>query len=399
MIDRFRSRVRRGTKEPADHHGAVPEPDTESPAAPAASAARTPAHVPYGIDLAAAWSWRLLVIGVAGYVVYRILSYFSEFTVPVAIGALITALAVTFVDQLVRVGVPRALAAGIVLLGVIALVAGVLALVGQQVANQFEDLRTAVVEGIDQVQHWARTGPLNLSDAQLDAWVERVKGVVQSTGDRQVVNRVAEVGTTLTHVLTGLFIALFAAYFFLYEGERIWRWAVRLTPRDVREHINSSGRVAWVTLTGFVRGTVLVALVDAVGIGVSAFVLQVPLALAIGALVFLGAFVPIVGAFVSGIVAVLVALVAQGPWTALLMLIAVVAIQQIESNVLQPFLMGRFVSLHPLAIILAIGAGITLSGIVGALVAVPTVACVNAVVRHLADTPGPYPPETAPQPD
>ncbi|MGH3425116.1 MAG: AI-2E family transporter, partial [Nocardioidaceae bacterium] len=285
----------------------------------------------------------------------------------------------------------RGLAAAIVVLGGLAAITGLLTIVGQQVATQVEDLSSAVVEGIGRVQGWARTGPMHLSDAQIESWIDRAKDAIQAGGDSQVVNRVAEFGNTLTHVLTGLFIVLFASYFFLYEGERIWTWVVGVFPRDARAHLDSSGRVAWVSLTAFVRGTVLVALVDAVGIGVSALALQVPLALAIGVLVFLGAFVPIIGAFVSGIVAVLVALVTQGPWTALFMLLAVLAVQQIESNLLQPLLMGRLVAVHPLAIILAIGAGITVSGIVGALVAVPTVACLNSVVRHLSGKASPPP--------
>ena len=366
-----------GAGQPAGGGAGQPDPESGS----------TRAHVPYGIDLAAAWGWRLLVIGAAGYVIYRVLSYFSEFTVPLAVAALIAALIVPFVDALERLRVPRVLGAGIVLIGFIAIVGGMLALVGQQIATQFDELRSAVVEGIVTVQDWvARTEPLGLSDEQLRQWVNQLRDTIQPTQNGQVVNRLAEVGLTLTHVVTGLFVALFAAYFFLYEGERIWRSVVRLAPRQSRSRVDSSGSVAWTSLTGFVRGTVAVALVDAVGIALSAYILQVPLTLAIGALVFLGAFIPIVGALVSGIVAVLVALVAQGPVTALLMLLAVIGVQQLESNVLQPFLMGRFVSVHPLAIIVAIGAGIAVSGIAGALVAVPLVASVNAVVRHLADT-------------
>lgn len=146
--------------------------------------------------------------------------------------------------------------------------------------------------------------------------------------------------------------------------------------------------MAWGQLTAFTRATILVALVDAVGITIVALVLRVPFAPAIGALVFLGAFVPIVGALASGMIAVLIALVAQGPITALLMLAGVIAVQQIESHVLQPFLLGRAVSVHPLAVILAITAGVVIAGIVGALVAVPVAAVVNAVVKHLTGSSG-----------
>ena len=200
-----------------------------------------------------------------------------------------------------------------------------------------------------------------------------------------ILGRVTEVGTALGHVLAGFFIVLFSTYFFLADGERIWAWIVRLAPRAGRQHVDSSGRVAWISLTQFVRATVIVAATDALGIMTGAAILGVPFVLAIGVLVFLGAFIPMVGATVAGIVAILVALVAQGPITALLMLAVVILVQQIEGHVLQPFLMGRWVSVHPLGVIIAIGCGVLVAGIPGALVAVPLAAAVNAVVQHLAN--------------
>ncbi len=196
--------------------------------------------------------------------------------------------------------------------------------------------------------------------------------------------RTAEVGTAVGHVVAGFFIVLFSTFFFLADGDRIWSWLVRLAPRAARERVDTSGQVAWGSLTQFVRATVLVAAVDAIGIMIVAAILGVPFVLAIGVLVFLGAFVPMVGATVAGTVAVLVALVDQGPLTALLMLGGVILVQQIEGHVLQPFLMGRFVSVHPLGVILAIGCGVLTAGIVGALIAVPFAAALNAVVQHLA---------------
>ena len=186
-------------------------------------------------------------------------------------------------------------------------------------------------------------------------------------------------------MVAGFFIVLFSTYFFLADGGRIWAWAVRLAPRAAREAVDSSGRVAWVSLTQFVRATVIVALVDSIGIMIVAAILGVPFVLAIGVLVFLGSFIPMVGATIAGTVAVLVALVDQGPITALLMLGGVILIQQIEGHILQPFLMGRWVSVHPLGVIVAIGCGVLVAGIAGALVAVPLAAAVNAVVQHLAN--------------
>ncbi|MBA2530833.1 MAG: AI-2E family transporter, partial [Nocardioidaceae bacterium] len=222
--------------------------------------------------------------------------------------------------------------------------------------TQLSDLRVEVVEGLQQIEDWLQDGPLNMSDADISAMVDRVQETFNS-GNGEVVTRVTDVGTTVTRVAAGFFIMLFATYFFLYQGNRIWGFLVGLFPRAARRQLDNSGRRAWVSLTAFVRATVLVALVDAVGIALAAAVLRVPLALAIGALVFLGAFVPLVGALVTGFVAVLVALVSQGFYISLAMLGAVVLVQQIEAHVLQPFLLGRLVSLHPLAVIIAIAAG------------------------------------------
>ncbi|HEY6737615.1 MAG TPA: AI-2E family transporter, partial [Actinopolymorphaceae bacterium] len=192
------------------------------------------------------------------------------------------------------------------------------------------------------------------------------------------------VGTTVGHVVAGFFLALFATIFFLYQGDKIWAWVVRLFPSGARASADGAGRTAWVSLTAFVRATVLVAFVDAVGITVVALILRVPLALPIGVLVFLSSFIPIVGAVLSGAVAVLVALVAHGPVIALIMLGGVLAVQQLESHILQPLLLGRLVSLHPLAVILAIATGSFLAGIIGALFAVPIVAVVNGVAVYLS---------------
>jgi predicted PurR-regulated permease PerM len=339
-------------------------------------------RVPAGVEVATQWAWRLLVIAAAGLVGIWLLRYFSEITVPVAVAILGTALTVDAVNWLQARGLPRLLATFAVVLFMLIAFFGMLALVGQQLATQVTDLRSNVVEGISQVQDWAKTGPLNLTDDQIQDWVDSAKESISST-DTSILSRVGELGTTVTHVLAGFFIALFSSFFFLYDGQRIWSWVVALFPREARARVDSSGHTAWASLTAFVRATVLVALVDAIGIALGALVLGVPLSFAIGVLVFMGAFIPIIGAFLSGLVAVLVALVAQGPWTALAMLIVVIVIQQIESHVLQPFLMGRLVAVHPLAIIFAIAAGVTVAGVVGALIAVPLAACLNGVVRHL----------------
>ncbi|GAB2875814.1 AI-2E family transporter [Nocardioides pacificus] len=346
----------------------------------------TRAQVPWGLDLAAAWAWRFLVIAGAGYLVLWLSAKFALVTVPVAVALLISALATPAVRAMHRVGIPRGLAAGLVIVLGLAALTALLTFVGQQIADGSSQLADQVVQGLGKIRVWLKDGPLHASDSQINSYIEQTqRGITNWSKDGGAVSSVTELGSALTNVFAAFFIVLFSTFFFLADGGRIWAWVVRLAPRAARERLDSSGRVAWVSLTQFVRATVIVALVDAIGIMVVAAILGVPFLLAIGVLVFIGAFVPMVGATVAGAVAVLVALVDQGPVTALLMLGGVILVQQIEGHILQPFLMGRFVSVHPLGVILAITAGILVAGIAGALIAVPLVAAVNAVVLHLAD--------------
>lgn len=338
--------------------------------------------IPRGVDKAAAWSWRLLLIAAAIWGVLWLLTTFSEVSVPIAIALLGTALVVGAVDRLQRWGVPRLVGALGAVVALVAFLIAAIGLVGQQLSTQFDDLRDSVVEGIGQIQDWAINGPLGLSDQQLTRTIDQLQDAIASSGDGWL-DQATQVGTQVSHFVAGFFIVLFAMFFFLYEGDRIWRWVVSYVPKGMRDQVAISGRVAWTSLTAFVRATVLVALVDAVGIMLVAFILDVPLAGAIGVLVFIGAFIPVIGALLSGLVAVLVALVAHGPIAALLMLAGVVAVQQLESHVLQPFIMGRFVAIHPLAIIVVIALGIVAGGIVGALLAVPAAAVFNSVVKQM----------------
>ena len=344
----------------------------------------TRAQVPWGVDLAAAWSWRLIVIGAAVYAVWVLLTFFAVITVPLVIALLSSALASPVVRVAQSVGIPRGVAAFVVVAGGIAIVSLLLTYVGNQIAAGATDLGDQVVAGLDEIKRWLREGPLQASDSQINQWIAQAQDQISKLTEGNVLGKVTEVGTALSHVVAGMFIVLFATYFFLADGHHIWAWVVRLAPRAARERVDSSGRVAWISLTRFVRATVIVALTDAMGVMVAAAILGVPLISAIGVVVFLGAFIPMLGALVAGAVAVLVALVAKGPLVALFMLIGVVIVQQFESHVLQPFLMGRWVSVHPLGVILAIGMGVLVAGIAGALIAVPLAAAANAVVQHLA---------------
>ncbi|GAA5021654.1 AI-2E family transporter [Terrabacter aeriphilus] len=349
-----------------------PSDDTELPGIEAAA-------VPPGIRVAADWAWRLLLIGAAVYLLSMAVRSVSEIIVPIAIAILLAALLHPVTAWLHR-RMPAGGAAGLTVLGTIVLVSALFTLVGSQFSSGFSDLTSQVAAGLERIRDWVRT-TFKITDAQFNEYFDTLRDKVSSSGN--LGDTATSVGLTATHFVAGLFIALFSLFFFLYEGQRIWSWIVRLFPSATRPRVNSSGFIAWHQLSAFVRATMIVAFVDAVGISVGAAILKVPFAFAIAILVFLLAFIPIVGALLSGAVAVLLALVAHGPGVALIMLAVVIGVQQLESHVLQPFLLGKAVSVHPLAVILAIATGSIVAGIVGALVAVPFAAVLNAVGKHL----------------
>ena len=332
------------------------------------------------VRAASEWTWRLLLIGAGAIALFLLLGFFSEIVVPLVIGLLLAALLSSVHRRLSRV-MPRAAAAAITVLGTLVVIIGLLTLVGSQISGGLSDMARQVSDGIQQIRDYVRN-TLGISDDQLGEYVEQAR---QWLSNANLGSRLSAAGVTAGHFVAGVFIALFSLFFFLFDGRNIWTYLVRLFPRSARPYVDSSGLVAWEQLTHYVRATVLVAAVDAVGITAGALILQVPFAIAIGVLVFLLSFIPIVGALLSGAVAVLLALVAHGPVTALIMLAVVIAVQQLESHVLQPFILGRSVRVHPIAVIGAIACGAILAGIVGTLVAVPVLAVVKAVANHLIE--------------
>jgi predicted PurR-regulated permease PerM len=346
-------------------------------------------EVPFALRAGAAWCWRLIVVGFVVYVVTLALGTFQVIVVPLLVSLLFVALVRPVYETMCnlprRGRPPRSLAALVTILLSLAIITALISLISQQIATGFPSLREDAAKGLDQLQDWLASGPLHISGDQINAWIDQIRTSAQDNSDT-LVSGALTITSTAGHVLTGFFLVLFSSYFFLSGGDRIWAWLVRLFPREARPRVDGAGVRAWATLTSFVRATLLVAFVDGVGVAIGAALLGVPLAVPLGILVFLGAFVPIVGALVSGSVAVLVALVAVGPVKALLMLLVVIVVQQVEAHLLQPFLLGRAVAVHPLAVIFAIAAGVLLAGIVGALFAVPFVAVVNVVVSYLAGT-------------
>jgi predicted PurR-regulated permease PerM len=226
-------------------------------------------------------------------------------------------------------------------------------------------------------------GPLHLTAAQIDKYLQEATAALQNNSS-SILSGALSFGSTAGHFAAGLILALFVTIFFLLEGDRIWAFLVRLLPRKARAATFGAGRKGWASMVSYARIQMFVAFVDAVGIGVGAAIIGVPLALPLGVLVFLGSFIPIVGALVTGAVAVLLALVANGWVNALVMLGIVLLVQQLESHILQPLVMGKAVALHPVAVILSVAAGSYLAGIPGALFSVPILAVANSAIRYIA---------------
>jgi predicted PurR-regulated permease PerM len=335
------------------------------------------------VRAAAAWSWRFLLIAGAAAALFWLVGFFKVIVVSVAIALLLTVLLsplAAWLRRVLRFG--RALSAITSVLVLLIVVAGLVVLAGRSIVSGFGDLRDQAVQGFNEALDWLSTGPLHISADQIDQWVDQGASSLSDNAST-LLSGALSVGTTVGHVGAGALIALFCTFFFLLDGRTVWSWLVGLLPMRVRERVHQAGRRGLVTLSGYTRTQILVALVDATGIGLGAAILQVPLAVPLGTLVFVGSFIPIVGAITTGAVAVLVALVAQGPVVALLMLAVVLLVQQVEGHVLQPFLMGHAVSLHPVAVLLAVAAGSMAAGIVGALFAVPIAAVLNTVVLYL----------------
>ncbi len=340
-------------------------------------------EVPQGLRIAAAWTWRLMVLVIGLAVILWIIGRLKTVVIPLSIALLLSALLAPMANALRRwVRLPRSLAAGLVLVAGLAAVAGTLTLVITQFVDGFPSLSEKASTGLQQIQTWLQTGPLHLSNAQFDSALNAASNWLNDHRD-WVTSSAVSTATATVEALALLFLVLFTTFFFLRDGRQIWRFILLIVPRRVRQPVDNAGSASWLTLVAYVRATVLVAFIDAVGIGLWLTILRVQFAFPLAALVFIGAFVPIVGATISGIVAILVALVDRGPVTALLVLAGVIAVQQLEGHVLQPIIMGRAVAIHPLAVIVAIATGVVLAGIIGALVAVPIVAVLNTGIRHL----------------
>jgi putative heme transporter len=330
----------------------------------------------------AAWAWRLLVIVAAAVALLWVVDKLEIIVVPVLLALMLSALLVPLVDWLDARGLPRGIAVALVLLGSFATLGGILTFVVSQFIVGLPDLVTQVEHSIDSTRKWLIEGPAHLRREQIDNAGNSAIEAIRNN-QAKLTSGALSTAATITELATAAVLVLFTLIFFLYGGRNIWQYVAKIIPADVRDRVHEAGRAGYGALTGYVRATFLVALTDAAGVGTGLAIMSVPLALPLASLVFLGAFVPLIGALLSGLLAVVVALLAKGMVYALLTFGLLILVNQLEAHVLQPLVMGRAVSIHPLAVVLAIATGGVLAGIVGALLAVPTVAFLNNAMQVL----------------
>ncbi|QBJ98621.1 AI-2E family transporter [Rhodococcus sp. ABRD24] len=334
------------------------------------------------VRVGAAWTWRLLVLLAGVLALGFVVSKLETVVIPVALALLVSALLLPSVDWMDRRGVPRAGAVLLAVVGTIGIVGAILSFVVEQFIAGLPGLSDQFTASITKAQDWLTDGPLHFSEDQIRHAGDNVVKAIQSNQEA-LTSGALTTAAVVGEIFAGAFLTLFTLVFFLYGGAQVWEFVTRLVPKGSRSRVRLAGKQGFSSLVGYVRATVAVAAADAIGIGAGLAILGVPLALPLASLVFIGAFIPIVGAFVTGFLAVLVALVTKGLLTALIVLGIIIGIMQLEGHVLQPLLLGRAVRLHPLAVVLAITTGIVLAGIVGGLLAVPIVAFMNTAVRSL----------------
>lgn len=339
--------------------------------------------MPHGLRLATAYAWRFIVIAAAIGVAIWLVIQLKLLVIPLLVAILVAALVWPAFSFLVAHRFPRWLAIVIAVVGTLAAITGLVWLAVWQIGLQWDSVRERTLSAVDAFRTYLIDGPLHLTAEQIDDLLAQGWSLLQEQVDLLLSGALA-IGSTVGHVAAGALLAIFILLCLLADGGGIWRWTTRLFPARARAAVDGAGRAGWRTVVTYARTQLLVATIDSIGIALGAFLLGVPLAIPIGVLVFLGAFIPFVGAVVTGALAVFLALVYNGPWIALWMLVVVLGVQQLEGHVLQPLLMGAAVKVHPLAVVLVVAGGAMVAGIPGALFAVPLAAFVNVVWLYLS---------------
>jgi predicted PurR-regulated permease PerM len=342
---------------------------------------------------AAAYSWRLLVVGATAYVAYLLLVRFELVGIAVFLALVFTALLRPPVNVLSH-HVPRALSVLIAMLGSLLAIAGIFTFVGTTVANESNRLGTEFSGGLNRIEKWLEGPPFKVNPSALSGLQGKVTSFI-STHRSTLINQALSGASRAVEIVTVLALAVFCSIFFTHSGEQMWHWFNTQIPKDSRSTWDRAGRAAWRTFSGYARGVIIVAGTNAVMVGISLYLLKVPLALPLTVLEFFASFVPLIGSPVAMAVATVVALAGRGVVTAVIVLVLIVVFGQIEGHILQPLVMGWAVRLHPVVVAVSVIAGTIVAGVLGAVVAVPMVSIGWSIVRELRTEP----PEAAADPD
>jgi predicted PurR-regulated permease PerM len=351
----------------------------------------TDTHVPAPLRNAAAWSWRLLLVAAIVYLSFKVAVALRLLVLPFIAGILLCALLQPLAARLVRAGLPKLAATWITLLLAIGVLAGIVVLITNQVQAGYPRLSAEVVKTVDNLQRELSGPPFHLNATKLHQYASKFVNYLAN-------HKTVVLGTALTggkyflEVLAGLILTIFITFFLLKDGDTMWNKLIAgfahfrygrddAAAAESAKRSNTSSAAAWIALVRYIHGTTIIAIIHAVLIGIALWLLGVPLIMPLAILVFIAAYVPLIGILVVGAVAILVTLATQG-WIAALILLAVfLAENQIESHLLQPLVIGRAVRLHPLEVIVVLAIGGIVAGIPGAIVAVPTAAVVSAAWR------------------
>lgn len=349
------------------------------------------AAVNRGLRVAAAYAWRLLLLGVAIYAVFTILGRLQLVGVALFLALVVTSVLRPLADLLAR-RLPRAAAVAMSVVGSLIVVLGLLVLVGGLIAGESTRLGQEFSGGIGRIQRWLEGSPFHVSHAVLSDLQGKVSTFV-SQHRSELISGVLSGAGRLVEVLTAAALALFCSFFFMHSGDKYWYWFRDLLPEHARDTWGRAGRAAWHTFAGYTRGIIIVAASNAVLVGIALFALRVPLALPLMLLEFFAAFIPLLGSPIALAVATVVALAARGPVIAIVVLALIVVVGQIEGHVLHPLVLGWAVRLHPVVVALSVITGSILAGVVGAVVSVPMVSVAWSVLSELRI------PRTRPEPD
>jgi len=335
-----------------------------------------------GIGVLQRWGLRIIVIAAAAWILGWVIGHTWVVIFPVALALIVTTILSPPAAWLRSKGWPAALAASAIVIGFVGAIIGLIAILTPQVAGQTTEVAASASDGLQKVRDWLTGEPLNLSEGQITHAIEAVQEKLQSSATSIGSGIFSTIGAA-TSAIVNLILVLTLTFFFVKDGHKFLPWVKTVSGQRAGTHIVEVATRAWDTLGGFIRVQSLVALIDAVIIGAALAILGSPLAIPLAVLTFFAAYIPIIGAFVSGALAVLVTLVTNDPKDALIILVVVVLVQQLEGNVLSPMLQGKNLNLHPAVVLLAVAAGGTLFGITGAFLAVPVIATLAELLRYI----------------